>query len=226
MTPEQVAALAEPFPPELVKQVDKGFGPVDYVDHAHVTERLNQVIPGWTWEPMGRTDTGLPAFDEIGGLWIWLEMPDGTKVPGYGEPGQRGHDAIKGAISDAIKNAAMRLGVALDLWKGKPVERVKVDAPTAKPATRPHGGTQPGAPASEKQVKFARLLIDTVEEGQELAAQYLGSTPLDMATKGDVSRLIEDLKTRKEEAMKKVTRTSGPVEDDPWHMQEPPEEVF
>ena len=97
--------------------------------------------------------------------------------------------------------------------------------PTAKPATRPHGGTQPGATASEKQVKFARLLIDTVEEGPELAAQYLGSTPLDMASKGDVSRLIEDLKTRKEEAMKKVTRSSAPDADDPWHMQEPPEEV-
>ena len=117
MTPEQMSALAAPFPPEQIKQVPKGHGLVDYVDHAHVTERLNQVIPGWTWEPMGRTDTGLPAFDDIGGLWIWLELPDGTKVPGYGEPGGKGHDAIKGAISDAIKIAALRLGVALDLWK-------------------------------------------------------------------------------------------------------------
>ena len=226
MTPEQVAALAEPFPPELVKQVDKGFGPVDYVDHAHVTERLNQVIPGWTWEPMGRTDTGLPAFDEIGGLWILLELPDGTKVPGYGEPGQRGHDAIKGAISDAIKNAAMRLGVALDLWKGKPVERVKIDAATAKPITRPHGGKQPLAGASAKQIGYARTLISTVEEGPELAAQYLGSGPIELASKQDISRLIEDLKTRKEAAMKKVTRTHGADPDDPWHTQEPPEEVF
>jgi len=97
---------------------------------------------------------------------------------------------------------------------------------TAKPSTRPHGGTQPGATASERQVKFARLLIDTVEEGPQLAAQYLGSTPLEMAPRGDVSRLIEDLKTRKEEAMKQVTRTQAADPDDPWHMQEPPEEVL
>ena len=225
MTPEQVAALAEPFPPELIKKVDKGFGPVDYVDHAHVTERLNQVIPGWTWEPMARTEQGLPVFDEIGGLWIWLELPDGTKMPGYGEPGQRGHDAIKGAISDALKNAAMRLGVALDLWKGTPVERVKVEQPSY-----PRGGPalrNASKPASEKQVSYARLLISTVEEGPEVAAQLLGSTPLELADKTQVSALIEDLKARKEAAAKKVTRSSTSDPDDTWHLQEPPaEEMF
>ena len=40
------------------------------------------------------------------------------------------------------------------------------------------------------------------------------------------TRLIEDLKARKEAAMKKVTRTSGPAPDrDDWHNIEPPEEV-
>ena len=226
MTPEQVAALAEPFPPELVKQVDKGFGPVDYVDHAHVTERLNQVIPGWTWEPMGRTDTGLPAFDDIGGLWIWLELPDGTKVPGYGEPGQRSHDAIKGAISDAIKNAAMRLGVALDLWKGKPAQRVQVPQDVKQPSYPPRNPARARAssPASEKQIKFARLLIDTVEEGSEVAAQIIGSTPIELADKATVSALIEDLKARKEAAAEKVTRTKGQQDDD-WHLAPEPEEV-
>ena len=97
--------------------------------------------------------------------------------------------------------------------------------PTAKPATRPHGGKQPLAGASEKQIGYARTLISTVEEGPELAAQYLGSGPIEMASKQDISRLIEDLKTRKEAAMKKVTRTHGADPDDPWHTQEPPEEV-
>ena len=226
MTPEQVAALAAPFPPELVKQVDKGFGPVDYVDHAHVTERLNQVIPGWTWEPMGRTDTGLPAFDDIGGLWIWLELPDGTKVPGYGEPGQRGHDAIKGAISDAIKNAAMRLGVALDLWKGKPAQRVQVSQDVKQPSYPPRNPARKRAssPASEKQIKFARLLIDTVEEGSEVAAQIIGSTPIELADRATVSALIEDLKARKEAAAEKVTRSKGQQDDD-WHLAPEPEEI-
>lgn len=93
-----------------------------------------------------------------------------------------------------------------------------------KPITKPHGGKQPTATASEKQIKFARLLIGTVEEGPELAAQYVGSTPIELANRQDVSRLIEDLKERKEAAAKKVTRTSASDPDDAWHLQEPPNE--
>lgn len=225
MTPEQMTALAAPFPPEQIKQVDKGFGPVDYVDHAHVTERLNQVIPGWTWEPMGRTDTGLPAFDDIGGLWIWLELPDGTKVPGYGEPGQRGHDAIKGAISDAIKIAAMRLGVALDLWKGTPVERIQVPQDVKQPVypARNPAKKHASRKASDNSIEFARKLIDTVDDGSAIAAKVLGSTPLDIADQAQVSALIDTLKPLKEAAAKKVTRTKGQQEDD-WHLVEAPSE--
>ena len=77
------------------------------------------------------------------------------------------------------------------------------------------------SPASEKQIKFARLLIDTVEEGSEVAAQILGSEPLELADRATVSALIEDLKARKEAAAEKVTRSSGP---DDWHLQEAPSE--
>lgn len=63
------------------------------------------------------------------------------------------------------------------------------------------------SPATEKQIGFARLLIDTVEEGSEVAAKILGSEPLELADKATVSALIEDLKARKEAAAKKVTRS-------------------
>jgi len=79
-------------------------------------------------------------------------------------------------------------------------------------------------PATDKQIKFARLLIDTVEEGSEVAAQILGSEPLELADKATVSALIEDLKARKEAAAEKVTRSKGQVEDD-WHLQPEPEEI-
>src|SRR5688572_29128223 len=45
---------------------------VDFVGHAHVTERLLDLDPEWDWEPLGRTANGLPAFDDNGGLWIKL----------------------------------------------------------------------------------------------------------------------------------------------------------
>lgn len=77
------------------------------------------------------------------------------------------------------------------------------------------------SPASEKQIKFARLLIDTVDEGSEVAAQILGSEPLELADRATVSALIEDLKARKEAAAEKVTRSSG---HDDWHLQEAPSE--
>lgn len=63
------------------------------------------------------------------------------------------------------------------------------------------------SPATEKQIGFARMLIDTVEEGSEVAAKILGSEPLELADKATVSALIEDLKARKEAAAKKVTRS-------------------
>lgn len=93
-----------------------------------------------------------------------------------------------------------------------------------KPIIRPHGGNRPGATASEKQIKFARLLIDTVEEGPELAAQYIGSTPIELASRQDVSRLIEDLKERKDKTLAKVTRSATTDPADDWHLQEPPSE--
>ena len=80
------------------------------------------------------------------------------------------------------------------------------------------------SPASEKQIKFARLLIDTVEEGSEVAAQILGSTPIELADRATVSALIEDLKARKEAAAEKVTRSKGQQDDD-WHLAPEPEEV-
>ena len=120
----------------------------------------------------------------------------------------------------------MRLGVALDLWKGTPVERIQVPQDVKQPVypARNPARKNASSPATEKQVKFARLLIDTVEEGSEVAAQILGSEPIELADKATVSALIEDLKGRKEAAAEKVTRTKGRVEDD-WHLVPEPEEV-
>lgn len=90
---------------------------VDYVGHAHVTERLLDVDPAWSWEPLAINSNGLPATDDNGGLWIRLSVAGMTRL-GYGHAnGKRGGDAVKEAIGDAIRNSAMRFGVALDLWK-------------------------------------------------------------------------------------------------------------
>lgn len=116
MNKEQAQKLREPFDAKHVATLSIGGGQLQYVGHAEVTDRLLQVDPEWTWEPVAFGADGLPLFDENGGLWIRLTVC-GVARYGYGEPqGRKVHDRRKGAISNAIRVAAMRFGVALDLW--------------------------------------------------------------------------------------------------------------
>lgn len=89
---------------------------LDYVGHAAVTDRLLDADPNWGWEPLAIDCEGLPKFDKQGGLWIKLTVCGVTRL-GYGDAdGKTGGNATKEAIGDAIRNAALRFGVALELW--------------------------------------------------------------------------------------------------------------
>lgn len=107
---------------------------ISYVGHAHVRERLLDVDPEWQWEPLSLDGQGLPALDQNGGMWIRLTI-GGTHRLGYGHAGaKRGGDAIKEIIGDALRNAAMSFGVALDLWKKEPpVPVADADEPVLTP---------------------------------------------------------------------------------------------
>jgi hypothetical protein len=91
---------------------------LDYVGHAALTHRLLDADPNWSWEPLAFRD-GLPAFDNTGGLWIKLSVCGVTRL-GYGhaaaKPGMDPGAREKEVIGDALRNAAMRFGAALDLW--------------------------------------------------------------------------------------------------------------
>lgn len=89
---------------------------LDYVGHAALTDRLLDADPAWTWEPASLDQNGMPALDKDGGLWIKLTVCGVTRL-GYGDAqGKTGGDAMKERIGDALRNAAMRFGAALDLW--------------------------------------------------------------------------------------------------------------
>jgi len=122
---------------------------LDYVGHADVTDRLLRVDPAWTWEPMALTGEGLPALDRAGNLWIRLTVGGVTRI-GVGD----GKNA-KECIGDALRNAAMRFGVALDLWakgdrhfgeEGQAADRdSNPDAETRSPKrVERHKGKPPG----------------------------------------------------------------------------------
>ena len=141
---------------------------LDYVGHAETTDRLLTADPYWEWEPMEReTDPHLmataiekgpetlaaylkacpPRFVRANGqpvgLWINLTV-DGVTRPGYGsiEPGK--FDAEKQLIGDALRNAAMRFGVALTLWAKSELESEMDETPAttgqSAPRPAPEGG--------------------------------------------------------------------------------------
>jgi hypothetical protein len=92
---------------------------LDYVGHAALTDRLLDVDVNWYWEPVAFGDDGLPKFDTSGGLWINLTVLGVTRL-GYGHAPASQYKEIgsreKEVIGDALRNAAMRFGAALDLW--------------------------------------------------------------------------------------------------------------
>lgn len=126
---------------------------LDYVGHAALTDRLLDVDPTWNWEPVSVDENGLPRFDKINGLWIRLTVLGVTRY-GYGDSqGKTGPNAIKETIGDALRNAAMRFGCALDLWhKGE----LHVEPQEEKPAP-PSEKPKPAEPA--KSAEKPRLTI-------------------------------------------------------------------
>ena len=108
--------LRKPFPDHQISYLPKGGTKLAYVGHAALTDRLLDVDPGWTWEPLAMSPHGLPVMDDLGGMWIRLTVCGVTRL-GYGHAGNKqGGDAIKEIIGDALRNAAMRFGAALELW--------------------------------------------------------------------------------------------------------------
>lgn len=91
---------------------------IDFVGHAPLTARLIQLDPGWEWKPMAYDADGSPLIKVRGKqatMWIWLTIR-GITHPGVGIAPASKEELEKELIGDALRNAAMRFGLALDLW--------------------------------------------------------------------------------------------------------------
>lgn len=118
---------------------------LDYVGHAEVTDRLLAVDPSWNWEPLAWDDVGLPMVTHRGKtaeLWIKLTVGEVTRL-GIGTAPIEKDDLVKQLISDAIRNGAMRFGVALDLWK----RGTEDDADDRSPVGPPSGPVERPCPS-------------------------------------------------------------------------------
>lgn len=173
MTPEQAAALRAPFPPEAIGKIPKGGTWLDYVGHAAVTDRLLQVDPEWKWTPAAGGEMGNLLITQRGNdsvMWIELTVC-GVSRYGVGIVPTKSFELEKQLISDAIRNAAMRFGVALDLWSKEDLhassENAEGAGSRAQPdtaAARPSGTTPlvPGNPPSAPTATMQRLLARAI----------------------------------------------------------------
>lgn len=158
---------------------------LDYVGHAALTDRLLDVDPAWSWEPLALDSAGLPAIDKDGGMWIRLTI-NGVMRLGYGDAqGKAGGDAMKERIGDALRNAAMRFGAALDLWhKGDLhlTEEVQTDNQQAKKTITPLTGAWEAMDAESQKFlqEIATNVISAFENaGISMAVQVLHDNVLD-----------------------------------------------
>lgn len=215
--------LRAPFPAHLISKLPKPFkkdspkancnvcggyhglpaAHLDYVGHAALTHRLLEADPMWTWEPLAMTPDGLPKFDDIGGLWIKLTVCGVTRLgygcaeikPSFADLGSR----EKEIIGDALRNAAMRFGAALDLWSKVDLHPVDDDggSPTAIGTPPP---PPPADPASKllDQGTFDTMLaeIKGAPDMKTLRTVY-GAHFAAATTKGD-TQAITDFATAKD----------------------------
>ena len=119
---------------------------LDYVGHAEVTDRLLSADPAWNWEPLAWTEDGFPKFTKgsSGEMEFWIRLTVcGVTRMGVGSVAGNAFDAEKQLIGDALRNAAMRFGVALDLWAK---EELESQLPTQDEEKKPKGSARAIAP--------------------------------------------------------------------------------
>jgi len=150
---------------------------LDYVGHAALTDRLLDCDPEWNWKPAYTQETGMPIFDANGGMWIELTVCGVTRL-GYGDAqGKSGGNAIKEVIGDALRNAAMRFGAALDLWhKGDLHIEDSEDEPDRKDNERNAENPPPeqNPKSSQAELETALDKIQSCESMEELGAFWHG----------------------------------------------------
>jgi len=140
---------------------------LDYVGHAALTDRLLDCDESWNWEPVAFDERGAPAMDADGGMWIRLTVCGQTRL-GYGHAdGKKGGDAIKEVIGDALRNAAMRFGAALDLWHKGNLHAIEDSEPATEdtqPADTPTAHQEPKRPAPSAAERASDQMITAIRK--------------------------------------------------------------
>ena len=198
--------LRKSFAPDEIDTIPKGGAQLSYVSHARTTDRINTVCPGdWSWDFVAKDERGYPIldYDEASGtpigLWIYLTV-NGSTIPAYGSCVPKKNEAIKELIGDAIRNGAMRFGVAVDLWMKDLPEGGKASRSPAKPKPAPRR-PPPVDTADPTEANFTTVKEALASEGM------LGKVSQDEAN--DLIEVIHALPSELQEDLRGIRRAKG-----------------
>lgn len=198
--------------PKCGQNITEAHNDLSFVGHAPLTARLLELDPEWSWEPVAWTPEGEPLVKSDGknySMWIKLTIRGVTRLGvGTCEDSTIKKEYLKELVGDALRNAGMRFGLALDLWaKGDLIEDQVPEGQTApetppqprqaapkpppsprapRPAAAPSGA--PSAPAEDDRpqewLRRAQAAWKRVpeEHRQEAIAHLMGESVADPET--------------------------------------------
>ena len=186
--------------PKIVGKLPRGNIQLDYVGHAEITKILIKIDPLWDWRPLKIDDDGLPAYRVENGMAHMageLTLLGHTRLAVGSAPHNK-QDLLKELVSDFIRNAAMRFGVALSLWSKEEWSDSPAPAkPVKKTAAKKTAAPAP-AVADDQLVdrdtleRFFAACRGANLDPQEVAAQAL--VTLDEVTVSDLDALRSTFK--------------------------------
>ncbi len=219
--PTGLALLREAVPEHLISQLPKGtkqqnqcdasekrnchicggwhhpqIRHLSFVGHAAATHLLLEADQKWGWEPMAYDETGLPKFDATGGLWIKLTVCGLTRI-GYGHADKKDQmDAgsrEKEVIGDAIRNAAMRFGLALELWSKADIHAGDDDDPPPQQPEQPPAKPEKVETYPEEKFKtnfptWQALIFAGTKTAEQIIAMVESKNPLTAKQKADIRK--------------------------------------
>ena len=208
--PEQIGKLPKPTKKENPKgncQVCGGYHGLpaihlDFVGHAHVTERIISVDPDYEFGPVLDINKR-PIKSEDGSVLYFLTILGSTKYEWGDGPN------MKEISSDAIRRCAMRFGIALDLWAKEPLAHEDSEPESAaRSAPAAQGRVERAAPqpppkktTTSQQQKIAIAAADADIDTQlryRITRLLFGVTSSKDVNRGDVTRLLEAFKAFQE----------------------------
>lgn len=185
--------------PKIVGKLPKGGIQLDFVGHADITRILIEIDPCWRWVPIEWQDGRPKIHVENGIATLWGELTIlGQARLGVGSCRADKPDLDKELVSDFLRNAAMRFGIALSLWTkqewedlgGKPASPVSRSVPMIKAVTTTKvipGQTADKPASSEVIAKFLKACDDAGIDHDRVAD--MAGVDLTKATKGDMTKL-------------------------------------